>query len=696
MRLAAIYARVSTEEQTKRIVPSTGTQVTECTAKAAALGIPVATAESGLIVEEQHSGADLRWAGTQFMALVHRAQRHEFTDLICLDIDRFCRGGPAAFFEQEGYFLDAKVDIHWVMSDVPDDMPFSGTIKTARAEASQWQRDKIREASMRARTAYAEQGNIIRGNVPPFGFQFEFDPARRTKRNLPVVVGLVPDHVTGPALLYITEWVANGGSVGAVLDWLAAQGIRTVRGNSLVWNRSTILDIFHNHTNYGGRRSHVVHAVPRPEGHRRDASVKTRNQRERVPFDKQKQVADGRITPIPGLTYDLWLRAIARLEENKAFSARHATLSEDERTERGLLFGGLVRCAVCKRALRVKPTSKVKHTANGAHFEYRCSHSCTTHATRPPITMTTTKLDGRVWDVAVYAMRDQAFFARAVAETDASAAAPSVRATSLQARLTEADRDHAILMKHLRKYDPDDADDAGMIADIENDLKANRALRTELGTSLLSAEAEIRTEDARRATLSAFRAYAAAESNTLDDATPPKKRRILRALRTRVRVNYSGSTDRLRIAFDIRHLPGAAAAVDPHAQDDVYDFSDLDLAGTTVEWLDGDDAQPFARIVPWWEKKGYASPEEAIEVIGRDDPDEAMFLLRELQLDREAEAKLALRTGGRAPDGDTLDVGDDRGTRPRKRFLLTMRGVGEHSVACDIASASHRTKSLVL
>src|SRR5690348_7519045 len=104
-RLAAIYSRISTAEQAKTSgVPSTTTQVDRCREQAALLNIPVAASESGLIVEETHSGTDLRWVGTQFMRLVERAQRHEFTDLFCLDIDRFCRGGPEAYYEQLGYF----------------------------------------------------------------------------------------------------------------------------------------------------------------------------------------------------------------------------------------------------------------------------------------------------------------------------------------------------------------------------------------------------------------------------------------------------------------------------------------------------------------------------------------------------------------------------------------------------------------
>jgi DNA invertase Pin-like site-specific DNA recombinase len=106
---AAIYARVSTEEQASTSgVPSTGTQVDRCRVMAATLGIPVSPDESNHVVEETHSGADLRWLGTKFMDLVRRAQRGEFTDLICLDIDRFCRAGVSAYFQQEGFFTDAK------------------------------------------------------------------------------------------------------------------------------------------------------------------------------------------------------------------------------------------------------------------------------------------------------------------------------------------------------------------------------------------------------------------------------------------------------------------------------------------------------------------------------------------------------------------------------------------------------------
>ncbi|HEV2461263.1 MAG TPA: recombinase family protein, partial [Ktedonobacterales bacterium] len=132
--------------------------------------------------------------------------------------------------------------------------------------------------------------------------------------------------MTGPALLYMTEHIANGGSSAALKRWLEAQGIPAPKG-APVWELSTIRRILHNPTNYGARRSFMVRNVERENSARRAASLKTKNKRVRVAEGDptgQFEVDPARITPIPGLTYDLWRRAIDQLAENKAFSARSA------------------------------------------------------------------------------------------------------------------------------------------------------------------------------------------------------------------------------------------------------------------------------------------------------------------------------------------------------------------------------------
>ncbi len=75
-RLAAIYARVSTEEQAKGLVTSLETQVALCRGDLAALSIPVASDGSGLIVQEQHSGLDRARAALWRRPALGRHQVH--------------------------------------------------------------------------------------------------------------------------------------------------------------------------------------------------------------------------------------------------------------------------------------------------------------------------------------------------------------------------------------------------------------------------------------------------------------------------------------------------------------------------------------------------------------------------------------------------------------------------------------------
>src|SRR5260221_4419280 len=288
-QLAAIYARVSTWGQTTGIVPSTDTQVTACHAKGVALGLAVAPDGSDYIVKEKHSGTDLLWQGSRFMELVRRAQRQEFTDLICLDVDRFCRGGPEAYFEQMGYLTEAGIKVHWVISNIPADMPFSKTITVARAEAAQWVIDKNREASMRVKTAYAAAGNYIPGRTPPFGFQHVEDPTLpHTKRGLIRKVCIEPDPATSAALLHMYEHIAVGGSSGALRVWMEAGEYRTPQG-ATQWHEQTIGRILRNPSNWGERMSYRTRRVKHPKGARRAASAKGAKLNRPVPLAEQYQ-----------------------------------------------------------------------------------------------------------------------------------------------------------------------------------------------------------------------------------------------------------------------------------------------------------------------------------------------------------------------------------------------------------------------
>jgi hypothetical protein len=184
-------------------------------------------------------------------------------------------------------------------------MPFRASMEALMADAAQWVRDKSREASVRSRTEWARQGNITPGNTPPFGFQWVEDATRLSRRNRPEKVGLVPDLVTGPILLHMTQHIASGGSIKSIKAWLEDTGIPTPRG-ALVWHEGTITRILHNPTNYGARRSFTSRAVERENAAYRPMARKTKYRHVPTTEDEQYLVADGRVTPVPGLTRDLW------------------------------------------------------------------------------------------------------------------------------------------------------------------------------------------------------------------------------------------------------------------------------------------------------------------------------------------------------------------------------------------------------
>jgi site-specific DNA recombinase len=558
-RLAAVYARVSTEEQTHRHVASTEVQVEKCREKAKELGIPVADDTSGLIVEEQHSGADLRWEGTKFMALVRRAEAGEFTDLFCYDLDRFCRGGSDAYGAQRGLFIGAGVRLHFVSMDFDERNPFAGGMAALFADVAQYERDKIRERTMRGRTAIAARGDIISSPFAPFGFRWVESPTLVTSSGRPRKVALEPDPITGPALLHITAHVANGGSLNAAQRWLIEQGLVTPRGGSR-WHLSAIRRILHNPTNYGARRSLGTQMVERSDGARRPVSVKRRYKQVPRPVDEQYPVKPAYVTPIPGLTQDLWQRALDQLAQNQAFSLRNAHWTLEERTSYALLRGPMIRCAICGHAMTLARDNKVP-ADEPQRYHYLCAHLDTAAKGSGHVVIAAPRLDALVWESARECVRDPAFFQRILAESDVENA-PAVRAASLTRQLHEATRARDKLLTQLERLDPDD----DLVEEYQAKLRVNKAMREELQRDLDAAHASAHAEEARRATLRAFTRLADAERDKLDAYTPLQRHRLLRALGTRAVVGRGRSLGRVTITFDLRGLPAGAATAfsEPH------------------------------------------------------------------------------------------------------------------------------------
>lgn len=441
--------------------------------------------------------------------------------------------------------------------------------------------------------------------------------SRPYRRRRPLKVGLEPDPINGPILLHMYQHIAAGGGIVPLKYWLEARAIPAPKGGVL-WQEASIRHILHNSTNWGERRSFATRTVPHSQGARRRATEKSRVRHEPVPLELQYEVDPSVIRTIPDLDRDLAIRTLAVLAENRRqhqIAVRGANVvTEAERAERGLLFGGMVKCGTCGGGLRLK------HGLRN-NWMYYCSHHGTYHAGEPSISMSSRLLDPVVWRYATYAISEPAFFERLLQQTD-EVAGPAVIASAQQQTLAEAEHERDILQKHLRRLDPDDPDNAGLVASVDDDLRRVVARIASLSRALDASRAAVEAEEARRGTLAAFHAYAERERETLDQKTRLEQHQMLRVLQTRARLRAEGSTDRIRIVFDIRHLPGAAAWLRPDLSktpSGYVDFGPDNLPLVSLEVLQTEGAEPFGEMTfdetsdAEWQERGFASEEEYLE-----------------------------------------------------------------------------------
>ena len=163
-------------------------------------------------------------------------------------------------------------------------------------------------------------------------------------------------------------------------------------------------------------------------------------------------------------------------------------------------------------------------------------------------------------------------------------------AKSLERQLEDAARDRDLKRKHLLRL-------GSRIT--KNTQQSSEVSRAKLPRQRTGCESSLRhwTRCGARwkrkkrkplPSLIAFRNYAASQHEALDTKTPLEKHELLRALGTRVRLSRrDDGSPVVRIAFDIRHLPGAAGHMRANLRDErghtIIGVVDDDLVATQVE-----------------------------------------------------------------------------------------------------------------
>ena len=209
---AAIYARVSTDEQAAKGY-SLPTQLEACRKYAKEKGMVVVGEFS-----DDVSGAELNRPKLDEMREL--IQRDSIRAVVVYDLDRLSRKAIHQLLLEEE-FAKRGAQVHYVLGQY-DNTPEGRLQKQLKGAIAEYEREKIRERSVRGKRGKAKAGFYIANGAPPYGY-------RRVEQDSRVV--LVIEKREGKIVRLIFHWYVYGDESGYPLSFykiaekLTAMGI---------------------------------------------------------------------------------------------------------------------------------------------------------------------------------------------------------------------------------------------------------------------------------------------------------------------------------------------------------------------------------------------------------------------------------------------------------------------------------------
>ncbi|HZP39857.1 MAG TPA: recombinase family protein, partial [Methylomirabilota bacterium] len=351
---AALYLRVSTDDQAERYGLAAQRHALETAAAARAYEIADVYADEGI------SGAMER--RPQLDRLLADARAGRVQVVLTLDSSRLARD-VRIWANVVHAFGQAGVRVEY-LGLAPDDSPTGDFMRTVLAAASQFERAQIRERTQAGRLAKARSGRFVTGRWP-YGYRYA-DGALRVD---PGPAAVVAD---------VFRWVADEGcSVRAAIRRLHGLGI-VAPGGGARWLTTTLHRILVNPV-YRGTALYNRRRYTPIEG--RPTRITRKPETEWVTI------------PVPAIVpAELWARVQARLRATRG--GRPA--------QRRYLLTGRLRCGVCGRRLYGVPEKR----GRGA---YRCASVDWLRLGLPRRCglpqQSVARLEARVWAALVEAFR---------------------------------------------------------------------------------------------------------------------------------------------------------------------------------------------------------------------------------------------------------------------------------------------------
>lgn len=209
MSRAVIYCRVSTDNQEDNT--SLETQEKDARAYCAGRGYGV-----GAVFKDVHSGYDLNRPGLN--AALDAIKNGTASVLVVYKLDRLSRNQRR--YHQAMLFYRVEEEYHARIESVTeeiDNSPMGQFARQAAGMVAEVERENTRERTIRGKRARAEQGKLIPGSFPPYGYVFADE--KRT--------AFIPDEETAPTVLRMYQDIANGGTLRALTLSLQAENIPT-------------------------------------------------------------------------------------------------------------------------------------------------------------------------------------------------------------------------------------------------------------------------------------------------------------------------------------------------------------------------------------------------------------------------------------------------------------------------------------
>jgi site-specific DNA recombinase len=322
-RVAAIYARVSSDRQRREQTIRSQTAALRELAAARGLVVP----EDLLFEDEGVSGAVLRRPGLE--RLRDLAVEGRFEVLLCHAPDRLARRYAYQVLLLEE-FQRAGVEVVFAKEPERGGSPEDELLRQFQGMIAEYERAQIAERCRRGKLHRARAGAVSVLARAPYGYRY-------VKRSEHTDALYEIEETEAPVVREIFRRYLEGESIGRLARALSEQGVPTRTGKT-GWNNATIWGMLRNPAYAGQAAYGKTHATSGPVRETRQSRQRgqrsARSAREQSPSDQWKTIA------VPALVSAEDFALVAQqLERNNRFSPRN--------TRRPSLLQGILVCREC-------------------------------------------------------------------------------------------------------------------------------------------------------------------------------------------------------------------------------------------------------------------------------------------------------------------------------------------------------------